>query len=124
MPRNTYTCDCHAVNEQLVHQVKEEMPGEDFFARVAGFYKILGDLTRCKLLWALQDREMCVCDLSNVLSMTKSSVSHQLRKLRQYGAVKCRREGKEVYYSLNDAHVAQIFGVTLTHIKECSHENG
>lgn len=124
MPRNTFTCDCHAVNEQLVHQALAGMPEETFFAQVAGFYKILGDPTRCKLLWSLQDRQMCVCDLANVLSMTKSAVSHQLRKLRQYGAVKCRREGKEVYYSLNDAHVALIFGVTMTHIKECSHENG
>ena len=124
MPRNTYTCDCHAVHEHLVRQALEGMPGEEFFAQVAGFYKILGDVTRCKLLWALQGQELCVCDLSNVLSMTKSSVSHQLRKLRAFGVVKCRREGKEVYYSLNDAHVAQLFGVTVTHIKECSHENG
>ena len=119
MPNNAFICDCHAVNHQIVQQVLDGMPGEPVFARVAAFYKILGDGTRCKLIWALQDRQMCVCDLANVLSMTKSSISHQLRKLREHGVVKCRREGKVVYYSLIDAHIAQIFSVTMTHVKEC-----
>ena len=122
MPKNAFTCDCHAVNHQLVRQALAGMPGEEIFAHQAEFYKMLADPTRCKLIWALQGRRMCVCDLANVLSMTKSSISHQLRKMREQGVVKCRREGKEVYYSLDDAHVAQIFSITMTHIKECSHE--
>lgn len=122
MPKNTFTCDCHAVNHELVRQALDGMPEEAFFAELADFFKILGDSTRCKLIWALQGREMCVCDLANVLSMTKSSISHQLRKMLEQGAVKCRREGKEVYYSLDDAHVNQIFAITTTHIKECNHE--
>lgn len=122
MPKNTFTCDCHAVNRHLVEQTLEEMPQGEFFAELAEFFKILGDSTRCKLIWALQGREMCVCDLANVLSMTKSSISHQLRKMLDRGVVRCRREGKEVYYTLNDAHVEQLFAITTTHIKECNHE--
>ena len=122
MPRNAFTCDCHAVNHHIVEQTLSAMPDEDTFASLADFYKIIGDPTRCKLIYALSQHEMCVCDLANVLSMTKSSISHQLRKMREQGVVKCRREGKEVHYSLNDEHVAQIFSITMTHIKECPHE--
>lgn len=122
MPKNAFTCDCHAVNHHLVEKALTGMPDEETFAELADFYKIIGDPTRCKLIYALRKNEMCVCDLANVLSMTKSSISHQLRKMRERGVVKCRREGKEVYYSLNDDHVAQIFSITMTHIKECSHE--
>lgn len=122
MPRNAFTCDCHAVNGQLVQQALTDMPTQTEFSLLAAFYKILGDNTRCKLIWSLLGREMCVCDLANVLSMSKSSISHQLRKMREHGVVKCRREGKEVYYSLDDDHVSQLFSVTLTHIKERSCE--
>ena len=122
MPKNAFTCDCQAVNQDLVRQALEGMPNETVFTGVAEFYKILGDGTRCKLLWVLQGREMCVCDLANVLSMTKSSISHQLSKMRQHGVVKCRREGKEVYYSLNDDHISQIFAITMTHVRGCHHE--
>jgi ArsR family transcriptional regulator len=122
MSRNAFTCDCRAVNQELVAQALESMPGEPLFLQMAEFYKIVGDSTRCKLIWALKDREMCVCDLANVLSMTKSAISHQLRKMREAGVVDCRREGKEVYYSLDDDHIAQIFSLTMMHIQECGHE--
>jgi ArsR family transcriptional regulator len=122
MPKNAFTCDCHAVNHQLVAEVQTTMPETAVFDRVAAFYKIMGDTTRCKLIWALRQGEMCVCDLASLLSMTKSAISHQLRKLREFDVVRCRREGKEVYYCLNDDHIAQIFAVTMTHVKECSHE--
>ena len=78
---------------------------------------MLADATRCKIIFALKQNEMCVCDLANVLSMTKSSVSHQLSKMRQSGVVKCRREGKEVYYSLDDEHISEIFTITMKHIR-------
>lgn len=117
MPRNEFTCDCSAVNEALVARTLEKMPKEAVFERLADFYKILGDPTRCKLIFALQQEEMCVCDLANVLSMTKSSVSHQLSRMRERGVVKRRREGKEVYYSLDDGHVEEIFAVTLAHLR-------
>ena len=122
MPKNAYTCDCHAVNHGLVTEVQAAMPENVTFTRVAEFYKIMGDETRCKLIWALQQGQMCVCDLASLLSMTKSAISHQLRKLREQGVVRCRKEGKEVYYSLDDHHIAQIFAVTMTHVKECSCE--
>lgn len=118
MPKNAFTCDCHAVNHALVHVVLSDMPEETIFAAQADFYKMLADPTRCKLIYALGKHEMCVCDLANLLSMTKSAISHQLSKMRQQGVVKCHRLGKEVYYSLDDDHVAQIFSVTMTHIKE------
>ena len=116
MPKNEFICDCTAVNEALVAQTLAAMPEEALLRRVAAFYSILGDPTRCKLLFALLDRELCVCDLANVLSMTKSSISHQLAKLRTAGVVKCRRSGKSVYYSLDDDHVHDIFHITMTHI--------
>ena len=122
MPKNTFTCDCNAVHHHLVAQALEGMPEGGFFAELAEFFKILSDPTRCKLIWALQGSELCVCDLANILSMTKSSISHQLRKMLDQGVVKSRRAGKEVYYSLNDAHVEQLFAITTTHIQECNHE--
>ncbi len=122
MPKNAFSCDCHAIHHHLVEQTLNEMPAGEFFIELADFFKILSDPTRCKLIWSLQGREMCVCDLANVLSMTKSSISHQLHKMLDQGVVKCRREGKEVYYSLNDAHIEQLFAITTTHIQECNHE--
>ena len=116
MPKNEYVCDCEAVNEELVAQVREKMPGDILFSLLAQFYKIMGDGTRCKILWALMEQELCVCDLAKLLSMTKSSISHQLRSLREYGIVKCRKDGRAVYYSLDDDHVESIIRTTLTHI--------
>lgn len=121
MPRNEFTCDCNAVNSELVENAIKGMPAQSTFDSLACFYKILGDSTRCKIIFALLQSEMCVCDLANVLSMTKSAVSHQLGKMRNSGVVRCRREGKEVYYSLDDEHIAEIFTVTVEHI---SHRKG
>ena len=116
MPKNEFTCDCGVIHHELVESVLSRMPSEEVFASLAAFYKVLSDPTRCKLISALQSGEMCVCDLANVLSMSKSSVSHQLGKMRQNGVVRCRREGKEVYYSIDDEHVAEIFALTLAHV--------
>jgi len=124
MPKNEFTCDCNAVNTETVARVLSQMPEERAFERVAGFYKIMSDPTRCKLIFALQGQEMCVCDLANVLSMTKSSISHQLAKMRERGVLKCRREGKEVYYSLDDGHVSDVFSITMAHIKHKAEERG
>lgn len=92
------------------------MPEDATFQRLAEFYKIIGNDTRCKLIYSLSINELCVCDLANVLSMTKSSISHQLSRMREAGVVKCRREGKEVYYSLDDQHIAGIFAISLAHV--------
>lgn len=116
MTANNFHCDCNAINEELVRNTLKSMPDTHTFESLANFYKIIGNDTRCKIIYSLSINEMCVCDLSNVLSMTKSSVSHQLSKMREAGVVKCRREGKEVYYSLDDEHISSIFAISLAHI--------
>lgn len=117
MPKNEYICDCDAVNGALVEQVRQKMPEESVLSQLAGFYKIMGDGTRCRILWALAESELCVCDLAKLLSMTKSSVSHQLRLLREQGIVRYRRDGRAVYYRLDDDHVMSIIRTTLIHIR-------
>ena len=84
---------------------------------MADFFKLLGDTTRAKILFSLDQNEMCVCDIANVLGMSKSSISHQLGILRRAGIVKCRKEGKEVYYMLDDDHVKRSFELGLEHIE-------
>lgn len=116
MAKCKFSCDCDAVHTELVNATAEQMPDNAVFYGLESFYKVLADSTRCKILFALQQNEMCVCDLSKLLNMTKSAVSHQLAKMRLNGVVKCRRSGKEVYYSLDDEHVSEIFAVTVTHI--------
>lgn len=116
MPKNEYICDCNIVHAESVERAKSCLPSESQLNRVAQFHKIIGDGTRCKILFALQGGELCVCDLANVLSMSKSSISHQLSKLRECGVVKCKKVGKEVYYSLDDEHVSSLLSLTLTHI--------
>lgn len=117
MPKNEYICDCNVVHEDTVEAALSKMPPDTIIQEMSSFFRIMGDSTRCKIINALIDCEMCVCDLANVLSMSKSSVSHQLAKMRESGVVKCRREGKEVYYSLDDDHISKIFETTITHIK-------
>lgn len=124
MSKNQFTCDCSAIHHHFVEDAAAKMPDYHLLAQIAEFYKMLGDPTRCRIIFALLQNEMCVCDLAYLLSMTKSSISHQLSKMRQSGIVKCRREGKEVYYSLDDDHVAEIIRITAAHIghKEAEHE--
>ena len=79
---------------------------------------MLGDSTRAKIMWALDEHELCVCDLAALLNMTKSAISHQLRALRDANLVINRRDGKNIYYALADDHVRQIFEMGLEHIRE------
>ena len=85
---------------------------------LADFFKILSDSTRVKIVSILEANELCVCDICNVLNMTKSAVSHQLKNLREMNLVKCRKVGKEVWYALADDHVKKVFDVALEHIRE------
>ena len=117
MAKNEFTCDCNIIHEDIVKQTLEKMPDENLFNKLAEFFKILGDTTRTRILFALDQNEMCVCDIANVLGMTKSSISHQLSLLRRSGIVKCRKEGKEVYYMLDDEHVKEVFEVGVEHIE-------
>ena len=90
---------------------------ETMLYQLTDFFKILGDTTRTKILYALDKNEMCVCDIANVLNMSKSSISHQLGTLRRSGIVKCRKVGKEVFYTLDDEHVKEVFEVGMEHIE-------
>ena len=116
MSKNEYICDCDVINRNDVNEVISKMPNNDIMNKLGAFYKLLGDDTRCKILYTLDNKEMCVCDIANVLSMSKSSVSHQLSTLKESGVVKPRKDGKIVYYSLDDDHVSRLFEVGLEHI--------
>ncbi|MCI8330964.1 MAG: winged helix-turn-helix transcriptional regulator [Bacilli bacterium] len=111
-------CDCNVIYEDKVLLVKESMPDDEISYDVSDFFRILGDSTRIKILFALDNNELCVCDIANVLGMTKSSISHQLSSLKLNKIVKCRRDGKEVYYSLDDDHIKEVFEVATRHVLE------
>ena len=111
-------CDCNVIHENVVEDVKSKMLDNEFITEISTFFKILGDNTRVKILFALDHNEMCVCDIANVLNMTKSSISHQLSYLKDLNIVKSRKSGKEVYYSLDDEHVKEVYEVALSHVKE------
>lgn len=123
MPKNEFVCDCKPINEVLVREIKGKMLSDELYEKVAGFFKIEGDATRCKIVSALSNSEMCVGDIANVLSMSKSSISHQLTKMKEAGVVKSRKSGKEVYYSLDDDHVSEIFMLTVEHMNH-THKEG
>jgi len=117
MSKNEFVCDCNIIHEEVVEKTLNKMPHDDLFFKLAEFFKILGDITRTKILFALDQNEMCVCDIANVLGMSKSSISHQLGTLRRSGIVKCRKHGKEVYYMLDDNHIKELFEVGMEHIE-------
>lgn len=112
------SCNCLVVHEDIIEQVKKSMPEEEVLYDLAEVFKVFGDSTRIKILWALLESEMCVCDLSVLLNMTQSAISHQLRVLKQARLVKYRKSGKIVYYSLDDEHVEGIIHQGLIHLKE------
>jgi DNA-binding transcriptional ArsR family regulator len=118
--RNTEvpSCSSNVVHEEVVARVREEMPLEETLYDLAELFKVFGDTTRVKILYALFAAEMCVCDIAALLNMSQSAISHQLRILKQARLVKFRRQGRVVYYSLDDEHVKQIFDQGLTHINE------
>ena len=105
-------------NKDLVYKVIEEAPSSIEIDELADFYKIMGDATRLRLLISLENGELCASDLANISSMSRSAVSHQLKVLRQAKLVKSRKEGKTVFYSLDDEHVYSILKVALEHVQE------
>ena len=112
-----YTCDCDMIHRDVVDRVQRQMLDESLYQRLALLYKMFGDETRIRLLQALECNEMCVCDLSVLLELTKSAVSHQLKALRLANLVKFRKEGQVVYYSLADEHVKDILRIGLEHLQ-------
>lgn len=111
-------CDCNILHEDTIQEVKSKMPQEESLYDLAELFKVFGDTTRIKILYALFASEMCVCDISFLLGMTQSAISHQLRVLKQARLVKFRKDGKVVYYSLDDEHIQRIFDQGLLHITE------
>lgn len=106
------------LHAESVEASRTQMPKEEILYDLAELYKVFGDSTRIKILFALYGGEMCVCGIAELLSMTQSAISHQLRVLKQSKLVKFRKEGKTVYYSLSDDHVFKILGQGLQHITE------
>jgi len=111
-------CSCNIVHDNIIEMVKQKMPQEEKLYDLAELFKVFGDTTRVKIISALFEAEMCVCDIAELLSMTQSAISHQLRVLRQARLVKHRKEGKVVFYSLDDEHIKSIFNQGLEHILE------
>lgn len=111
-------CDCEVIHEDTVNEVRKHMSDMDEYIELASLFKLFGDGTRVRILHALEQNEMCVCDLAALLDVTKSAVSHQLKALKLANLVKFRREGQIVYYSLADSHVEEIINKGLEHIRE------
>ncbi len=111
-------CDCNVIHQEIVDKVKAAMPVEENLYDLAELFKVFGDTTRIKILYALTASDMCVCDIAVLLNMTQSAISHQLRVLKQAKLVKYRKEGKVVFYSLDDEHVKTIFDQGLIHVTE------
>jgi len=109
---------CRVKDIDTVNRVKDGMPHEDLFYNLAEFFKVFGDMTRVRILHALSEEELCVCDIAAILDMTHSAVSHQLRILKQSKLVKPRKSGKMVYYSPDDNHIKTILELGMDHINE------
>jgi len=115
---NQDTCQVTIINEERIALAKERMPDELILNEIADTFKLLGDLTRVRIIQALSATELCVCDLAAMVAMTTSAISHQLRLLRAHRIVRFRKDGKIAYYSLDDLHVQKLLGEALRHVQE------
>lgn len=111
-------CEYIHVHEDIVEKVEKNMPEDEMLYDLADFFRVFGDSTRIKILYVLFQSEMCVCDIAQILGMTQSAISHQLRMLKQMKLVAYRREGKTVFYSLADSHIETIMNQGVEHISE------
>ena len=112
------TCEVTHDHTDAVEKLENDMPDEELLYDLAELFKVFGDSTRIKILYALRQSEMCVCDIAQLLGMTQSAISHQLQVLKKSKLVKYRREGKTVFYSLADSHVRTILGQGMEHVTE------
>ena len=121
-PQNTIdaveTCITKGIHKDIIRTVKRNMPDQVALYDVADLFKLFGDSTRLGILWALSESEMCVCDLCALLKMKQPAVSHQMKNLKQSRIVKARRDGKIVYYSLEDEHIRELLNLGMEHIQE------
>ena len=113
-----HSCADGCVSSEAVSERRERMPREEELYELSDFFKLFGDSTRMRILFAIDEGPLCVCEISAVLEMTKSAISHQLKTLRQNNLIKAERRGKNVYYSLSDSHVKDIIEKALEHIEE------
>lgn len=111
-------CNCTVIHHEIIDKVRKDILEESILSDLADLFNVFGDTTRIKILHVLSKSEMCVCDISALINMNRSSVSHQLKALRQAKLVKYRKEGKMVYYSLSNDHVKQVFNQGLIHLIE------
>ncbi len=118
MNKEEDTCQVKIINKEKVNKVKKQLMKEDTFLEISETFKTLADKTRVKILHALSKEELCVCDISAVVEMTMSLVSHQLRILRDKKLVKYRKQGKSIYYSLDDHHIEQLLKMAFEHVNE------
>lgn len=110
--------ECTIIHEETVKKVKQTIPEDGFIYDLAELFKVFADSTRMKIIYALLEEELCVCDLANIVGTTQSAISHQLRILKQAKLVKFRKDGKVVFYSLDDDHISQIVKKGSEHIEE------
>lgn len=111
-------CEYMYVHQDVVNKVKQDMPQDETLYDLAELFKVFGDSTRIKILYALFEAELCVCDIAQLLSVSQTAVSHQLRVLKNNKLVKFRKEGKNVFYSLADDHVSRIIDQGIEHVEE------
>ncbi len=109
-------CEVSCVHENIVKDVASHLPEEEVLYDLAELFKVFGDTTRIRILYALSVQEMCVCDIAETLNMSQSAISHQLRVLKTNKLVKNRREGRTIYYSLADMHIVSILGQGFEHV--------
>ncbi|MCL6087096.1 MAG: metalloregulator ArsR/SmtB family transcription factor [Actinobacteria bacterium] len=118
MKNNETICEITWIDKQKISNVKKMMKSEAIINHLSETFKVLGDATRVKILFALLIQELCVCEIADLLETTKSAISHQLRILRNTRLVKYRKEGKMVFYSLDDNHITNLFAEGLKHVEE------
>lgn len=111
-------CEVNIIYQDKVDEVKKIMPEDSLIYDLAEFFKVFADSTRMKIIYALMEDELCVCDIAAIVGTTQSAISHQLRILKQSKLVKYRKEGKVVYYSLDDEHISEIVKKGREHIEE------
>ena len=121
MPGQNEPLDCceeNRIHQDILQKVQSDLPDDEVLYDLAELFKVFGDSTRIKILYALFESEMCVCDIADLLGLTQSAISHQLRTLKANKLVRFRREGKTVFYSLADQHVRSIIGQGMDHVME------
>ena len=113
-----FLADIHPEHAHIIEQTKANMPSEEILEKTAEVFKVFGDKTRIRILSALSEGEKCVCCICEILGMSQSAVSHQLSVLKSARLIKSRREGKQMYYSLDDAHIGAILCTGISHVEE------